>query len=99
MVVEAVTLPGFFVIRHIWGSPNLKMYAKNIQSQMKLILLILAFFIFLKAFSQSDSTYEIFALKFAERNNKISVSEAAVGSSGNDSLNVCFMYWLLKGNN
>jgi glyoxylase-like metal-dependent hydrolase (beta-lactamase superfamily II) len=50
-----------------------------------------------KAFSQNNN-YEIFALKFGERTNKIPVSDAAVGAAGNDSLNVCFMYWLLKGN-
>ena len=50
-----------------------------------------------KAFSQNN-TYEIYALKFGERTNKIPVSDAAVGASGSDSLNVCFMYWLLKGN-
>ncbi len=49
-------------------------------------------------FSQ-DLNYEIFAIKFAERTNKISIADAAVGASGNDSLNVCFMIWLLKGNN
>ncbi|MEO8085659.1 MAG: N-acyl homoserine lactonase family protein [Bacteroidota bacterium] len=43
--------------------------------------------------------YEIYALKFGERTNKIPVADAAVGATGTDSLNVCFMYWLLKGNN
>jgi glyoxylase-like metal-dependent hydrolase (beta-lactamase superfamily II) len=51
-----------------------------------------------KVFSQSNN-YEIFALKFGERTNKIPISEAAVGATGDDSLNICFMYWLLKGNN
>lgn len=51
-----------------------------------------------KVLSQNNN-YEIFALKFGERTNKIPVSDAAVGATGNDSLNVCFMYWLLKGNN
>jgi glyoxylase-like metal-dependent hydrolase (beta-lactamase superfamily II) len=51
-----------------------------------------------KVYSQNN-TYEIFALKFGERTNKIPVSDAAVGAMGNDSLNTCFMYWLLKGNN
>lgn len=49
------------------------------------------------AFSQ-DNNYEIYALKFGERTNKIPVSDAAVGAISNDSLHVCFMYWLLKGN-
>lgn len=42
--------------------------------------------------------YEIYALKFGERTNKTPVSDVAVGATGNDSLNVCFMYWLLNGN-
>jgi glyoxylase-like metal-dependent hydrolase (beta-lactamase superfamily II) len=49
------------------------------------------------AFCQ-NTNYEIYAIKFGERTNKIPVSDAAVGATGNDSLNVCFMYWLLKGN-
>jgi glyoxylase-like metal-dependent hydrolase (beta-lactamase superfamily II) len=49
-----------------------------------------------KVFCQSN--YEIFAIKFGERTHKIPLSDAAVGAKGNDSLNVCFMYWLLKGN-
>jgi len=49
-------------------------------------------------FSQT-ATYEIYALKFGERTNKIPISDAAVGAKGSDSLNVCFMYWLLKGSN
>jgi len=50
-----------------------------------------------KVYSQGNN-YEIYALKFGERTNKIPVSDAAVGATGNDSMNVCFMYWLLKGN-
>jgi len=63
-----------------------------------------AVIIFLTCFGTSDAfsqqtNYEIYALKFGERTNKIPVSDAAVGATGNDSLHVCFMYWLLKGNN
>jgi len=50
-----------------------------------------------EAFSQVK--YEIYAIKFGERTNKIPIADAAVGAAGNDSLNVCLMYWLLKGNN
>src|SRR6186713_3067380 len=46
-----------------------------------------------------ENTYEIYALKFGERTNKIAVTEIAVGSPRTDSVQVCFMYWLLKGNN
>lgn len=65
---------------------------------MKTTLLILTSFIFFNVYSQTTTTYEIYALKFGERTHKIPVSDAAVGAKGNDSLNACFMYWLLKGN-
>jgi glyoxylase-like metal-dependent hydrolase (beta-lactamase superfamily II) len=71
----------------------------NLLKRMTFKISILAFFAFLNAKSQTNSTYEIFALKFAERTNKTAVSDIAVGSSSTDSVNVCFMYWLLKGNN
>lgn len=65
---------------------------------MKLKLSIFAFIFYLNAYGQTNNSYEIFAIKFGERTNKIPISDAAVGATGNDSLNVCFMYWLLKGN-
>lgn len=43
--------------------------------------------------------YEIYALKFGERTHKIPIQDAAAGAKVNDSLNVWFMYWLLRGNN
>jgi glyoxylase-like metal-dependent hydrolase (beta-lactamase superfamily II) len=51
-----------------------------------------------RVFGQENS-YEIYALKFGERTNKVPVTEVAVGSPRTDSVQVCFMYWLLKGNN
>src|SRR4030095_12656211 len=46
-----------------------------------------------------ENNYTIYALKFGERTNKIPITEIAVGATGNDSVNVWFMYLLLKGNN
>lgn len=66
---------------------------------MNFKLSIFAIILSLNAFCQSNPSYEIYALKFGERTNKIPVSDAAVGATGSDSLNVCFMYWLLKGSN
>lgn len=51
-----------------------------------------------KLFGQNPN-YEIFAIKFAERTLKTPLSDIAVGATDDDSLNVVFMYWLLKGNN
>jgi glyoxylase-like metal-dependent hydrolase (beta-lactamase superfamily II) len=59
---------------------------------------LLLFFSSIKLFSQVVS-YEIYALKFGERTHKVAVSEIAVGSKSNDSVNVAFMYWLVKGSN
>lgn len=41
-------------------------------------------------------TYEIFAIKFGERTNKVSLSKEAIGDTSGDSTRVYFMYWLLK---
>ena len=46
-----------------------------------------------------ENTYDIYALKFGERTNKIAITDVAVGTTRTDSVQVCFMYWLLKGNN
>lgn len=66
---------------------------------MKFILSILLYFIVHTIYSQSTTIYEVYAIKFAERIDKVHVSEIAMGSTGNDSLSTCFMYWLIKGSN
>jgi glyoxylase-like metal-dependent hydrolase (beta-lactamase superfamily II) len=48
-------------------------------------------------FSQ-DNKYEVFALKFAT-NGKFAISDIAVGAVTKDSVEVCYMFWLLKGKN
>jgi glyoxylase-like metal-dependent hydrolase (beta-lactamase superfamily II) len=62
-------------------------------------LTLFTFGIFNPAGFCQSPVYEVYALKFGERTHKIPVSDAAVGATGNDSMNVCFMYWLLRGNN
>ena len=49
-------------------------------------------------FSQTN-TYKIYALKFASLNFKLPISEMAVGSKSKDSINICYIIYLLKGNN
>jgi glyoxylase-like metal-dependent hydrolase (beta-lactamase superfamily II) len=44
-----------------------------------------------------ENRYEIYALKFGERVSRIAASDIAVGTPRKDSVQVCFMYWLLKG--
>ncbi|MCE3230033.1 MAG: N-acyl homoserine lactonase family protein [Bacteroidetes bacterium] len=50
-------------------------------------------------YSSQTVSYDIYALKFGERKNKISIEEVAVGETSGDSTKVFFMYWLLKGSN
>ncbi len=48
--------------------------------------------------SPSDkNTYDIYALKFGERNNYVQMENEAIGDKSGDSTKVFFMYWLLKG--
>ena len=48
-------------------------------------------------FSQGNN-YEVFALKFAT-NGKVAISNVAVGAVTKDSVEICYMFWLLKGRN
>lgn len=55
-------------------------------------------FIGLNTFCQNNS-YEIYALRFATLNFKMPVAFSAVGSTSKDSTDVCYMVYLLRGNN
>jgi len=71
---------------------------------MKIALLICILFAGFGVLKPSDlfsqqPEYEIFALKFGERTHKIPLSAIAVGATGTDSVQINFMFWLLKGNN
>jgi glyoxylase-like metal-dependent hydrolase (beta-lactamase superfamily II) len=50
-------------------------------------------------FSAQSNTYDIYAIKFGERNHYVKMKDVAVGDISNDSTKVFFMYWLLKGTN
>lgn len=63
-----------------------------------LLSVLLSLFISLTAFCQTNS-YEIYALKFATLNFKMPISFSAVGSTSTDSTGICYMVYLLKGNN
>ncbi len=72
---------------------------QKISSKPKTILsVLLILFIGLNAFCQNNS-YKIYALKFATLNFKMPVSFSAVGSTSKDSTGICYMVYLLKGNN
>lgn len=45
-----------------------------------------------------QAAYQVTALKFGSRDNKIPVAAIAVGATDKDSVSVDFMFWLLKGN-
>ena len=45
-----------------------------------------------------DNKYEVLALKFAT-NGRVAISSVATGVTSKDSLEICYMFWLLKGKN
>lgn len=70
----------------------------NVKFLFKLFFAL--FFILLSEYGQSQTVnYQIYAIKFGERTTKNALSDVAVGSTSKDSVNVYFMYWLLKGSN
>lgn len=71
---------------------------KSIKAGFKLVPLIVLLSISLNVFSQ-NSSYEIYALKFASLNFKMPLTAAAVGSTSKDSTGICYIVYLLKGNN
>lgn len=52
----------------------------------------------LTAFSQTTN-YEVYALKFAEKETPAAISDLAMNGPRNDSVGVYFMIWLIKGSN
>ncbi len=56
-------------------------------------------FLFLGQFLIAQNHYKIYAIKFAERTKKIPSSVRAIGDKSGDSTGVCYMIWLLKGDN
>lgn len=67
---------------------------------MKSIILLLAMLILypLVSFCQEIDEYEVYALKYLHL-GKNPAKDAIVGVNVNDSLDVCYMVWLLKGFN
>ena len=53
---------------------------------------------FLNLNAQTPPSYEIYALKYFGLHS-VPVSELALGAPGKDSMNMFFMYWLIRGNN
>src|SRR3954454_9671792 len=66
---------------------------------MKHICLPIILLISSQVFSQTNTTYEIYALEFARPLGKIPVSEIAFNEKSTDSVRLSFMIWLLKGSN
>ena len=73
--------------------------SRTLQLRIKLLLFI-SFLstISLNVFSQ-NTRYEIYAVKFASLNFKVPIAAMAVGSTSKDSTGVCYIVYLLKGNN
>jgi glyoxylase-like metal-dependent hydrolase (beta-lactamase superfamily II) len=49
--------------------------------------------------SSQTINYEVYALKFASRAHPTPISELTMNAPDNDSVNIFFMIWLIKGNN
>ncbi|HMG16858.1 MAG TPA: N-acyl homoserine lactonase family protein [Saprospiraceae bacterium] len=62
-----------------------------------IVISALSFMFPYNSFSQNNN-YEVFALKFASRNEMIPISSIAVGSTSRDSIGVCNMFWLIREN-
>lgn len=72
---------------------------QKVPSKIKPVVLFLFFtLIGFNAFSQNNS-YEIYALKYASLKFKFPVTFFAVGSTSKDSIQPCYMVYLLKGKN
>ncbi|MCO5949883.1 N-acyl homoserine lactonase family protein [Mucilaginibacter flavidus] len=72
---------------------------KNFRFRIRLFVLVLLLSITGgNVFSQSPN-YQIYALKFASLNFKMPLTAAAVGSTSKDSTDICYIVYLLKGNN
>lgn len=61
------------------------------------MVFLLTLIINFNTFSQ-DNKYEVFALRFAT-NGKVPITAVATGSVTKDSVEICYMFWLLKGKN
>ncbi len=74
-------------------------FIKKVPSKLKPAVFILLFTVIgFNTFSQNNN-YEIYALKFASLKFKFPVTLFAVGSNSKDSVQPCYMVYLLKGNN
>ncbi len=74
-------------------------FIQNVQSKLKFVVSVLFFVVTgFKALSQNNS-YEIYALKFASLKFKFPITLFAVGSTSKDSVQPCYMLYLLKGKN
>ena len=67
---------------------------------MKKIFLIILVVLLASVIASSQTVnYEVYALKFATAGHALPISGFAMNASGNDSVKICFMIWLVKGNN
>ena len=74
-------------------------FIKKVPSKIKPVVLFLFFTVIgFNAFSQNNN-YEIYVLKYASLKFKFPVTFFAVGSTSKDSIQPCYMVYLLKGKN
>src|SRR5262245_40588424 len=65
----------------------------------KTITVILAALLSSLLASSQNLNYEVYALKFASLGHPTPISRWVLGGPANDSVNIFFMTWLIKGNN
>ena len=67
---------------------------------MKKIFLIILVVLLASVIASSQTVnYEVYALKFATAGHALPISGFAMNASGNDSVKIVFMIWLVKGDN
>jgi glyoxylase-like metal-dependent hydrolase (beta-lactamase superfamily II) len=59
------------------------------------ITTLILFLAVLSSYCQNPDEYEVYALKYL-KGKKVPAKEIAVGAAENDSVQFCFMFWLLK---
>jgi glyoxylase-like metal-dependent hydrolase (beta-lactamase superfamily II) len=63
---------------------------------IKFLILITILSIQISLYCQNPNEYEVYAIRFG-KSGFIKLSEVAVGASEKDSVEDCYMFWLLKG--
>src|SRR5258706_5770331 len=64
-----------------------------------LFIVFIALIAVFPAFSQKQASYEVYALKYATLAHPTPISQWVMNGPGKDSVDIFFMFWLIKGDN